>query len=153
MIHNQEEGGINLYAYVNSNPMGYVDPDGRISVGFRIGGFGVTGGYNPSTGYRWMRIRGGLGTGFGFGADFADNGNGACGTTVGAEVYWSATFDGVGVSGHGESVGLDISEDPSNDSLSPNLSFNATSAGVDIGAGAGLYLQYGAKGKCGCSKN
>ncbi|QUM86395.1 RHS repeat-associated core domain-containing protein [Moritella sp. 28] len=25
----QEQGGINLYAYVNGDPMGYVDPDGR----------------------------------------------------------------------------------------------------------------------------
>ncbi|WP_196334519.1 RHS repeat-associated core domain-containing protein, partial [Vibrio harveyi] len=25
----QEQGGINLYAYVNGAPLGYVDPDGR----------------------------------------------------------------------------------------------------------------------------
>jgi uncharacterized protein RhaS with RHS repeats len=25
----QEQGGINLYAYVNGDPLGYVDPDGR----------------------------------------------------------------------------------------------------------------------------
>jgi uncharacterized protein RhaS with RHS repeats len=27
----QEQGGINLYAYVNGDPMGYVDPDGRMA--------------------------------------------------------------------------------------------------------------------------
>ncbi|MFA0304051.1 RHS repeat domain-containing protein, partial [Vibrio sp. 10N.222.46.B3] len=26
----QEQGGINLYAYVNGDPLGYVDPDGKI---------------------------------------------------------------------------------------------------------------------------
>ncbi|ELR64423.1 putative rhs-related protein [Photobacterium marinum] len=29
----QEQGGINLYAYVNGDPLGYVDPDGRYGVG------------------------------------------------------------------------------------------------------------------------
>jgi RHS repeat-associated protein len=39
----QEDGGINLYAYVNGDPMGYVDPDGRSSIaspifsGIRVG--------------------------------------------------------------------------------------------------------------------
>ncbi|ENT6808092.1 polymorphic toxin type 33 domain-containing protein [Vibrio vulnificus] len=28
----QEQGGINLYAYVNGDPLGYVDPDGRFAV-------------------------------------------------------------------------------------------------------------------------
>ncbi|MDK9757033.1 hypothetical protein KIV40_16865 [Vibrio sp. D173a] len=28
----QEQGGINLYAYVNGDPLGYVDPDGRNAV-------------------------------------------------------------------------------------------------------------------------
>ncbi|WP_430520885.1 RHS repeat-associated core domain-containing protein [Aliivibrio sp.] len=28
----QEAGGINLYAYVNGDPMGYVDPDGLSSI-------------------------------------------------------------------------------------------------------------------------
>jgi len=35
----QEQGGINLYAYVNGDPMGYVDPDGRnplIMIGINI---------------------------------------------------------------------------------------------------------------------
>ncbi len=32
----QEEGGINLYAYVNGDPMGYVDPDGRFGTLLRI---------------------------------------------------------------------------------------------------------------------
>ncbi len=28
----QEQGGINLYGYVNGDPLGYVDPDGRFAV-------------------------------------------------------------------------------------------------------------------------
>ncbi|WP_258188117.1 RHS repeat-associated core domain-containing protein [Vibrio splendidus] len=28
----QEQGGINLYAYVDGDPLGYVDPDGRFAV-------------------------------------------------------------------------------------------------------------------------
>lgn len=27
----QEQGGINLYAYVDGDPLGYVDPDGRFA--------------------------------------------------------------------------------------------------------------------------
>ncbi|EDP59511.1 RHS repeat-associated core domain-containing protein [Vibrio sp. AND4] len=35
----QEQGGINLYAYVNGDPLGYVDPDGRnpILIGIGVG--------------------------------------------------------------------------------------------------------------------
>ncbi len=34
----QEQGGINLYAYVNGDPLGYVDPDGRNAIfAFAIG--------------------------------------------------------------------------------------------------------------------
>ncbi|MGF1795410.1 RHS repeat-associated core domain-containing protein, partial [Photobacterium swingsii] len=41
----QEQGGINLYAYVNGDPLGYVDPDGRFGFagagwGFFAGGIG-----------------------------------------------------------------------------------------------------------------
>ncbi|MGL5667935.1 MAG: RHS repeat-associated core domain-containing protein [Shewanella sp.] len=37
----QEQGGINLYAYINGDPLGYIDPDGRSSgaLGAGIGSF------------------------------------------------------------------------------------------------------------------
>lgn len=46
----QEEGGINLYAYVNGDPLGYVDPDGRNP--FVIGA--VVGGINGALG-AWVQ--------------------------------------------------------------------------------------------------
>ncbi|MGR4021367.1 RHS repeat-associated core domain-containing protein [Vibrio harveyi] len=146
----QEQGGINLYAYVNGDPLGYVDPDGRWSVGFSVyagvgGGFSI--GYNPNTGKAFGKLHAGVGAEGGFSFDPNDNGDEArqkCSNnldlSLGTEASWGVN---VGPYGLGASSSTDFfSGKHGNPNDLGNLQPNFNAAGVDLSAGIGAHVSF-----------
>ncbi|WP_241837226.1 RHS repeat-associated core domain-containing protein [Salinivibrio sp. ML290] len=144
----QEAGGINLYAYVNGDPLGYVDPDGKYSFSFDayvgLGG-GFTIGYSPSTSNLLFALRAGYGLEVGGGFDPRDDQYPSEGLQCGAEAKWGASVFGVGVEGQTRSDGLDVDDSPDNNLFTPKLTLDGLSLGkpsVSSGAHAGAYVEF-----------
>ena len=120
------DGGLNIYGYVNQNPLRYIDPLGLISLSVDlydgIGG-GITIGYNVRTGNWFGGGRLGIGVGGGFNLDLTDNGpeeeecSGGDGTKYGTFGNFGASFGPYGASygfeGGGYTDGGTFSKDPS----------------------------------------
>ncbi|MEZ9187459.1 RHS repeat-associated core domain-containing protein, partial [Vibrio splendidus] len=142
----QEQGGINLYAYVNGDPLGYVDPDGRFSLTFSYypggAGGGITYGYDPKSGRQWFEGELGVGVGGGFGFDPNDSGRDKCGLYGGVRAKWDMKIGGIGVGGETESNGLDVDESKDNNLFDPDLATDAmgvTDLGISLGVSVGVY--------------
>ncbi|WP_253918885.1 RHS repeat domain-containing protein [Vibrio sp. Vb339] len=146
----QEQGGINLYAYVNGDPLGYIDPDGRWSAGFSFYdgvGWGMSFGFNPNTGKAFGKIHAGVGVGGGFSFDPNDNGDEArqkCSNgldlSLGTEANWGVN---VGPYGLGASSSTDFfSGKHGNLNNLGNLQPNLNAAGVDVSAGGDAHVSF-----------
>ncbi|MEZ9549281.1 MULTISPECIES: RHS repeat-associated core domain-containing protein, partial [Vibrio] len=143
----QEQGGINLYAYVDGDPLGYVDPDGRFSVtvSYYPGGVGggVTYGYDPKSGKQWFE--GELGVGMGGKLSVDPNGNNdrdKCGPYGGVRAQWDVKIGGIGVGGKTESDGLDVSESKDNSLFDLDLATDAMGVNdlnVSVGGSVNVY--------------
>ncbi|MGX9417341.1 hypothetical protein ACWU4D_08325 [Vibrio sp. WJH972] len=140
MIHNQEEGGINLYAYVNGDPMGYMDPDGRDTFSVEgyhpitgIGGY-VKIGYNDKG--QWSYDIG-LGVGFGGGLGWDPDGQGPAPTPCSNTGFGTYGHGGYDIDGYGPTLAFDSV----GKKLNPpdvTLGRNLFGRGVGIGMGIGF---------------
>ncbi len=139
-----EQGGMNLYSYVNGDPLMYVDPDGLWSIKFsRYFGWGavISFGHNAETGRSWAEFETGYGLEAGFVFDPNDSGAPCCGSALGLDAEWFATLAGLGFQGRTESVGLDVNPAPENNFFGPDLSTNVlgVTKGSSIGGHVGIF--------------
>ncbi|MGF1761911.1 hypothetical protein L4C32_00740 [Aliivibrio kagoshimensis] len=148
----QEAGGINLYAYVNGDPMGYVDPDGRysVTVGFKSGWGGkIKLGWSDITSRPFIDIELGAGLYAGLGVDPLDNGKGKGGCKPNMSLGYNYNLDGTfGPYGKEINAGAEIDMDGNitvNDpDISDDLKLNALNVnkGISAGGGIGIVISY-----------
>nr|WP_281251565.1 RHS repeat-associated core domain-containing protein [Photobacterium proteolyticum] len=136
----QEAGGINLYAYVNGGPLGYVDPDGRWSVSlsvYRGIGMGATFGYNPNNGRVFGKFHAGVGAETGWNIDPNDNGDEARQKCAGRYDISAGTEAGWGVNVGPYGVGATVKGGDDLNGLfnvGPKLNIKEMKVGTGVGA-------------------